>query len=157
MGNGIVNLQLCASAEKQEHINYLRQPPAPVSWVADMLEAGTPLYKGVIRSRQVVGSLVTIFAELEGVSCLQRHGTERFLVSQVLPTLRDPRCTDRDALAKVECYMKLDSKGSLEIKVTICERGANRMIVDGNKRAAACYESRSDQHFGTLPIFLVAC
>jgi len=150
-----VNRQGCSADERQNLIQYLKQ--TPVAWVADKIVRGALLSKGEIQSRAVLGSLTTIFSNLGGVLATQRHGKEKFLVREVLPVLRDPRCNDKDALRKVECYMELDAANRLEIKITICEVGDNCMIVDGNIRASAIYERRSSSSFIPVMVYLVSC
>lgn len=150
----IVNRRGCSAEEKQHLIQYLKQ--TPVACVADKIAAGALLSKGEIQSRAVLGSLTTIFGNLGGLLATRRHGKERFLVREVLPVLRDPRCTDKGALRKVECYMELDAANRLEIKITICEVGGGRMIVDGNKRASAIYERRSSSSFTPVMAYLVS-
>jgi hypothetical protein len=132
----IFNKQSCTPDEIEGHIGYLVQEN--MSAVADAIMNGAPLSKGDIGSRDDLGALVTIFKNLDLVFARQRYGREKFLVREVLPTLRDPNCNDVDSLLKVEQY-------------GMC------IIVDGNKRASACYEGRSATNFTLVPVYLVSC
>ncbi len=154
----ITNRQNCSPEEIQRLIQYLEA--TPVAWVADKIRRGAALSKGEIQSREYLGALVTIFSKLGSdlglIVARQRYGREKFLVREILPTLRDPQCVDEDARSKVECYMKLDTLNSLEIIITIYQYGTDCIVVDGNKRASACYEGRSSMDFRPVPVYLVS-
>jgi hypothetical protein len=149
-----VNRQSCSEGEKQSHIQYLMK--TPVSGIVTKIEEGALLSKGEIQSRDVLGSLTTIFSDLGNILASQRHDESKFLVRQVLPALRDSSCNDKDTLRKVECYRKLYEAKSLIVKITICEDGDSCMIIDGNKRASAIYNSCLSS-FTPVMVYLISC
>ena len=150
----ILNRQTCSPQETRRLIKYLKATPVP--WVADKIEKGSSLLRGEIRRRDNLGSLTTIFSELGGIFAKQMHGREKFLVKEVLPALRDPKCTDTSSRLAVERYMKLDASNLLEIVITIYCTDTGYFIVDGNKRASACYEERSVVNFAPISVYFVS-
>jgi|GEM_PF-3344631 len=154
MNLAILDQKGCTVPETSEHIKYLEG--TPVSQVAILLRNGSPLYKGVIKSREILGSIPTIYSELRGIYCSKEYSREKFLVKEVLPTLKDPRCSDNQSLDSIEYFMKLVAEDLMKVtKITILEQARNCLVVDGNKRASAWYERTSAYKFPEIPLYLV--
>jgi hypothetical protein len=152
----ISNRKNCNKIEIHELKIYLSQ--TPVAWLASEIDKGVKVSKGEITPLLQVGKLRTIWSELGGIHSIIEHGHDKFLVCQVMQTLRNPCCNDKKALYLIEEYMQLFASRRLEIKVTLLEQDLNIIICDGNKRAVACYEyslEKGNANF-SLPVYIIS-
>lgn len=116
---------------------------SPVAWAVQFLLSGThELCKGTITSRLFFGGMTTIFGELEGVTGPQLVKREKFRVSEVQAALAHPDCTDQKSKYAVDAIVAALVAGTFDPKITVF-RPFGDMIIDGNKTAAALYETNT--------------
>lgn len=134
---------------------YLSQ--TPVSWIVELMKRGAEVLKGEVTPISEIGKLRTMWSELGTIRSIDEHGSDKFLVSQVMQALSKPACTDRRTPDEIRQYIELLDSGQLEVKITLLEDKSGLLICDGDKRAVACYEwgLKKGLEQLTLPVYVV--
>lgn len=151
----IDDIQRCNAGDLESMIRYLAA--SPVFSIAALLREGRlTLKRGVIRSVGDLGMLKTEFGNLGKLVPSQRAGEPKFLVSEVLPSLRRNPGADDGLLDAILGFMGSDERGQVEYVVTVFRAGTDLIVKDGNKRTIAYFERRR----GNLkaidyPVFIV--
>lgn len=152
----ISNRRSCSLSEINALKMYLSL--TPVRWLVQVIDSGAKVSKGGVTSLSEIGKLRTIWSELGGIRSSDEHGSQKFLVSQVVAALRKPQCNDRETYDKIREYVRLFADGQLELKITLLEDKNEYTICDGNKRAVACFEyglKRRKRNL-SLPVYVIA-
>ena len=151
----------CTVNEVHEHIGYLRGTPV-CGLAGGLSRQEYILKKAEIDSVSYLGSMRTEFGQLGPFTSAALFGADKFLVRQVLSTLRDIQSPDvgsAQTLEGIERFMAMNASGMLEAKlrITVLVEDAGYIIKDGCKRAVAFYEKwRSLESDGTVfPIYLL--
>ncbi len=131
----------CTPEEVRSHLLYLIYTPV-CHYACSIARGKHQLRKGVIVSLSRLGSMPTIFRNFGQVTAQRAVERERFLVSDVLATLRSADHPGDDVLHSVETFIAMDAAATLDLVVTVEQRDGDYTIIDGNKRAVAFYESR---------------
>jgi len=136
------NLRDCDSEELEQQMDYLSD--TPVAGIVSLLRDGRCLLrKGVVSTLSNLGSLKTEFGKIGSLVPPQRSGEHKFLVSEIVPTLRANRnVPDGDLLRKIEAIMDKEAKNEIEFNVTVFSCNGESIVKDGNKRTIAFFENR---------------
>jgi hypothetical protein len=134
----IAHLVECSEEEVRAQSAY--SAATPVAQLSSMIHSGQLIvWRGTIAKMDDLGRLKTEFGEIGRL----RPPLGKFLVSELLPTLRANRdVPDDHLLLKIESLIEPVLKGAIEMNVSILEIGAELVIMDGNKRAIAFHEGR---------------
>lgn len=157
----IADMEDCTTDEVRDHIAYLKC--TPVGGLANLLSSPDyALKKAIIDSVRYLGSMRTEFGELRPFRSITLYHREKFLVCQVLETLRRIKAPDpqtKRAIESVEYFMARDAVGRLEpeLRITVLYDVCGYTIKDGCKRAVAFYEGRRslENDKTAFPIYLI--
>jgi hypothetical protein len=144
----------CEASEIADLRTYLSS--TPVSWLCGVIKAGGGVSKATVRSVATIGDLETIFDCLGGIKSQELLGIRRFLVKQVMDTLRHPACTDARMLQTITGYQQRLGQNNIEIKITLFECVEGIIVCDGNKRTIAALErAKAENTELVLPVYVV--
>ncbi len=134
------NIRACSSAEALAQMEYLRA--TPVSCLVKLVEQNhLVLFRASIESLTDLGKLKTEFGVIGRLHPSVTSGCKKFLVSEIVPTLRaNPDVNDDGLLQRIERIVELEDIGAVEYNTTILDGGLELVIKDGNKRTIAYFE-----------------
>ena len=95
-----------------------------------------------------LGQTWTIFENLGGITSLSKFKFPKFNISQVMPTLEQPECSDKNGLQSIRKYMT--NLEEFPFIVTLVEESFGYLVVDGDKHAVAFYEREKNKSKGDL-------
>jgi hypothetical protein len=108
-----------------------------------------------VLTREDLGHLLSIFANLGGIRAMPEIGRPTFLVGEVQAVLARSECTDADTRSRLAALVGSVRAGRLADRTLTAARTAGGVVfVDGNKRAVAIHEAAGPTPT-RLPIYLL--
>lgn len=143
----LADIHACDLATSSKLATYLRSTAVPA--FANELQAGrVRASSATVLTREHVGQLLSIFANLGGITSMHETGRATYLVGEVRAVLARPDCTDVESRTALAGLIEAVRSGELiDRTLTAALTDGGAVLVDGNKRAAAMYEAA-----GTMPI-----
>ncbi len=152
----ISNRTNCSLAEIDCLRTYLSQ--TPVHRLVKVIDKGARVSRGEIKPLSQIGRLRTMWGELDGIYRNGKDDSEKFLVKEIMPALRDPQCHDAQRLCLIEGFKRrLLTNNKLELKITLFEEEDNIIMCDGNSRTVAYFEYglETRQSNLSLPVYII--
>lgn len=153
---GITRPEPCSGAQAQWLSSYLRRTAVP--GYAFLIDAdAVRVWRCTIEGRAALGSVASIFRHLSSRCHARRMtGRETFLVKEVRDVLHRADCADAPTRAAVDALVRAVRAGTLRDRtITIVIAAAGPTVVDGNKRAAAIYETATEPPALVVPVFVL--
>jgi hypothetical protein len=150
----LAGIHACDPAASIKLARYLRRTAIPA--FAGELEGGrVRADRATVLTREDLGQLRSIFADLGGIMAIQETGRPTHRVDEVRAVLARPDCTDSDSRTRLANLIRaLRSGGLTDRTLTTALTDGGVVFVDGNKRAAAIYETAAATPI-RLPVYLL--
>lgn len=109
-----------------------------------------------IRGREMLGNASSIFGNLGGLNAKALLQRPKFLVRDVSPILHRPDCEAEPDRKVLDELIGAARGGTLhDRRITFALTSVGPMIVDGNKRAVAIYETAQQGAAFILPVYVL--
>ena len=139
----MIDRRFCDASEVAAFRRYQADSSNTWQFVSRLLDGGVRLSKAAVAGHSAIGELETFFKNIGTVVALQRYGTSRFRISQVVPLFDDPDlAADQDVAemrTTVHRYTALFMAPMSSPLVTLFECADVKLLLDGNKTALAAY------------------
>lgn len=157
----IEKIKPCAIEEIKSLGNYLVNKSYVQNIGKSLLEGQSILKAGKISSLRTLGSLKTMtgFIDNSAITGPNRpiqptsefRGEKKYLVKEILPSLQGRELNDGGHIQTIEKYMKMFAKGDhIDMIVSSVEYNNDFMLIDGNKRSVAYYETMKSHNIDNI-------
>ena len=144
--------RLCSPDEAAALVAYLRTTHVP-GYADDLARGLKVAWRATVAGRDELGSLLSIFGVLGEIYAADR-GRPKFLVRELFEVLHRPECTDARSRQGLDALIAAERRGELrDRRITVLATTHGPVVVDGNKRSAAIYETAGQEPSLTLPVF----
>jgi len=151
---GLADIHPCDHPATIKLTAYLRSTAVP-AFASELQARHLLAHRATVLTRQDLGQLLSIFANLGGIASMQETGHLTYLIRDVQAVLAQPGCTDTDSRTRLAGLIESVRVGRLTDRIlTAARTDVGVVFVDGNKRAVAIYEAGEPTPV-RLPIYLL--
>lgn len=138
---GLRRIRPCTAEETAELADYLARSSVP--GYADLLRSGRAFGSiGEVDGREQLGALWSIFGNLGGIEAWRTVSREKYLIREAREVWDRVATDDRRGHRTLQGIIAAERAGMLtDRRVTVALTVAGPLVVDGNKRLIAIYET----------------